>query len=97
MTLTLNVVNVPSVQATNGALHLGEGILRGRGFLRRFRVSRGETVHPAGIALPQSALQADPELRRSFRSESKDLEARDEQTDRVRQIICLRANAGRLF
>lgn len=46
------------MQTTNSSLRVGEGILRGCSFLRRFWMSVWETLHLARNLLRQSTLQA---------------------------------------
>lgn len=59
------------MQATNSSLYIGEGILRGCSFLRRFRVSFWKTLHLTGNPLHQSTLQAYQKLRGASRSINK--------------------------
>lgn len=59
------------MQATNSALRIREGILRGCSFLRRFQVSSWNTLHLARNLLRQSTLQAHQKLRERNRSINK--------------------------
>lgn len=59
------------MQATNSALRIREGILRGCSFLRRFQVSFRKTLHLARNLLRQSTLQAHQKLRERNRSINK--------------------------